>query len=141
MRNIVETARESGQFSTFVQAIQASGLEERLSEEGPFTVFAPNDDAFGNIPIEEFTELIDDKKRLSKVLFYHIVQDRLTAENLQKIEYLQTLEGGELEIVASEERLKVNDAQVIQADIECSNGIIHVVNAVLLPRRIATMAR
>jgi len=141
MKNIVETARESGQFSTFVQAIQASGLLERLSDEGPFTVFAPNDDAFSSIPIEEFTELIDDKKRLSHVLFYHIVHDRLTAESLRKIEYLQTLEGGELEIVASQDGLKVNDTQVIQADIECTNGIIHVVNAVLMPRMIATTAR
>ena len=123
MPNIVETAVSAGTFKTLVQAVKAAGLVETLSDTGPFTVFAPDDNAFAKLPADTVKSLISDIPKLKNILTYHVVAGLTSAK---------TVQGKELSI-NTKEGVKVNEAKVIKADIEADNGVIHVIDSVPLP--------
>jgi uncharacterized surface protein with fasciclin (FAS1) repeats len=130
MSNIIETATVTNSFQTLVTAVKAVGLLETLAERGPFTMFAPNDEAFAKLPDGELEELLKDTSKLKQLLIYHVVEDRLPFTAVMKLASVQTLQGQRLGI-ATNNGVKVNHANVIQTDILCDNGIIHVLDAVL----------
>jgi uncharacterized surface protein with fasciclin (FAS1) repeats len=130
--NIVETAREAGTFQTLLAAVDAAGLGETLAGGGPFTVFAPTDEAFAALPAETVSGLLADPPALARVLTYHVVPGRITSAQITHDSGQTTVEGGVLRI-ARNGAVTVNDATVIQADVEAENGVIHVIDRVLIP--------
>ena len=135
-KDIVGVAANNGQFSTLVAAIKAAGLAETLSSGGPFTVFAPTNDAFGNLPDGTLENLLkpENKKQLQEILKYHVVPGNVSAEQAMKLSKAQTVQGEDLTLSNShKDGLKVDNASVIASDILALNGIIHVIDAVLLP--------
>jgi uncharacterized surface protein with fasciclin (FAS1) repeats len=130
--NIVETAREAGTFQTLLTAVDAAGLGDTLADGGPFTVFAPTDDAFAALPQGTLEGLLADPPALARVLTYHVVPGRITSGQIAGDSEQTTVEGGVLEI-ALNGGVTVNDATVIQADVEAGNGVIHVIDRVLIP--------
>jgi uncharacterized surface protein with fasciclin (FAS1) repeats len=132
MSNIVETAVGAGTFTTLVAAVQAAGLVDTLTSEGPFTVFAPTDEAFAALPAGTVEGLLADIPALTKVLTFHVVAGKVMAADVVKLTSATTVEGSDVTIDATD-GVKVNGANVVTADIECDNGVIHVVDAVLLP--------
>jgi len=134
-KDIVDTAVAAGQFKTLVKAVEAAGLVERLKGKGPFTVFAPTDAAFGKLPKGTLEDLLkpENKAKLVSILTYHVVPGRVTAAQVAKLKSAKTVEGQSLRIEAGKSGVMVNTAKVVKADIACSNGIIHVIDAVLLP--------
>jgi uncharacterized surface protein with fasciclin (FAS1) repeats len=129
--NIVETAREAGTFQTLLTAVDAAGLGDTLADGGPFTVFAPTDDAFVALPQETVQGLLADPPALVRVLTYHVVPGRITSAQITHDSEQKTVEGGVLTLAVN--GVTVNDATVIQADVEAENGVIHVINRVLIP--------
>lgn len=136
MSNIIETAILANSFNTLVTAVKAVGLADTLAERGPFTVFAPNDEAFAKLPAGTLEEALKNTDELKQLLIYHVVEDRLLVADVMKLPYVQTLQGQRLGI-ATNNGVKVSHANLIQTDIVCDNGIIHVLDAVLLlpPKR------
>ncbi|AEG17846.1 fasciclin domain-containing protein [Methanobacterium paludis] len=132
MKNIVETGIEMGQFNTLVAAVKAAGLVETLSSEGPFTVFAPNDDAFAKLPEGTVEGLLKDKEKLTEVLTYHVIPGRYPASDVIKMKSAKTLQGREVRIHTAK-GFMVGRANIIQPDIMCTNGVCHMIDAVLLP--------
>ena len=132
-KDIVDTAVSAGSFGTLVQAVQAAGLVDTLKGEGPFTVFAPSDAAFAKIPKADLEALLKDKEALTKVLTYHVVAGKVMASDVVKLETAKTVQGQALSIHAKDQ-VKVDGANVIKTDIECANGVIHVVDTVLMPK-------
>lgn len=132
MPNIVETAVSAGSFKTLVTAVQAAGLVPTLSGPGPFTLFAPTDEAFGKLPAGTVEGLLKDKAKLTAVLTYHVVPGRLMARDVVASRSLRTAQGQSVNIDARS-RVKVNDANVIAADVLADNGVIHVIDRVILP--------
>ena len=133
MQNIVETAVAAGSFKTLVTAVQAAGLVDTLSGAGPFTVFAPTDEAFAKIPKETLDAVLADKAKLTAILTYHVVAGKVMASDVMGLTSAKTVQGGEVKIDTSD-GVMINDAKVVQADIECSNGVIHVIDSVLMPK-------
>jgi len=138
-KTIVETAIEAGSFKTLVKAVQAAGLVEVLNGPGPFTVFAPTDEAFAEIPEETLNALLMDKEKLASVLTYHVVKGRLLAAQVLRKNSLITLQGGALSVDAMD-GVKIDGARIIATDISCSNGKIHVIDKVLMPKNIVETA-
>jgi uncharacterized surface protein with fasciclin (FAS1) repeats len=132
-KDIVDTAVAAGTFKTLATALQAAGLVDTLKGKGPFTVFAPTDEAFAKIPKADLDALIADKAKLSRVLTYHVVAGEFMAADVMKLKDVKTVEGQMVKIDTSN-GVKVNDARVIKADVGASNGVIHVIDTVLLPR-------
>jgi uncharacterized surface protein with fasciclin (FAS1) repeats len=132
MKNLVETAIEAGDFKTLVKAVQEADLVDTLVGEGPFTVFAPTDKAFAKLPEGTIESLLNDKEKLTNILTYHVVSGKVMSNDVVKIKNAKTVNGKEVSI-DSENGVKIDDATVIKADIECSNGVIHVIDTVLLP--------
>jgi len=132
MKNLVEIAVAGKQFKTLVAAVQAAGLTETLQETGPFTVFAPTDEAFANLPADTVEGLLKDLPKLKGVLTYHVVAGKVLAKDVAGVKSAKTVHGGDLHVDASH-GVKINDAKVTQADVEASNGVIHVLDTVLLP--------
>jgi uncharacterized surface protein with fasciclin (FAS1) repeats len=132
MKNIVETAVDAGSFKTLVTAVKAAGLADTLSGPGPFTVFAPNDAAFSKIPSRQLEDLLKDPKRLRSVLTYHVVNGRISSSDVSKMHSARTVQGQDLSIDSSR-GVMIGDARVVQKDIQCSNGVIHVIDKVLMP--------
>ena len=133
MPTIVDVAVQAGSFKTLVQAVQAAGLVETLSGPGPFTVFAPTDDAFAQIPQETLQAVLADKEKLTAILTYHVVPGKLMAADVAKSTQLQTVQGQSIK-VSTEGGVRVDDANVIQTDIEADNGVIHVIDRVIMPK-------
>ena len=133
VKNIVETAIEAGNFKTLVKAVQTAGLVETLSGRGPFTVFAPNDTAFGKLPAGTVDGLLRDKKRLTSVLTYHVVPGKVMAPDVKKLESAKTFQGQSITI-DTREGVKRDGAMVIRTDIECTNGVIHIIDSVIMPK-------
>lgn len=130
-KTIVETAVEAGNFNTLVAAVEAAGLVDTLNGEGPFTVFAPTDEAFA--ALFESTEIdMNDTVGLAEVLKYHVASGAIMAADVVNMTSIPTLQGGNLTVEVTEEGVKVGDANVTAADIVCSNGVIHVIDAVLM---------
>jgi uncharacterized surface protein with fasciclin (FAS1) repeats len=134
-KNIVETARDAGEFTTLIAAIDRAGLESTLAGEGPFTVFAPSDEAFARLPEGTVDSLLAEPDKLAEVLSYHVVPGRVTAADAVGLATAPTVQGEELR-VSVDGSVHVDGARVISADIEASNGIVHVIDRVLLPARI-----
>jgi uncharacterized surface protein with fasciclin (FAS1) repeats len=130
---IVEVAVNAGSFNTLVAAVKAAGLVETLSSEGPFTVFAPTDEAFAQIPEEKLNALLADKEALTAVLTYHVVPGRVMAEDVVTLQSARTVNGQSVDIKVWDGTVMIDDAQVVTADVEASNGVIHVINKVILP--------
>lgn len=133
-RNIVKTAVAAGQFKTLTKLIKQAGLAGALQTKGPFTVFAPTDAAFAKVPKAALAALAKDKAKLRAVLLYHVVKGKLTAAKLVKLHSVRTLNGQSLKVRVSHGTVTVGGARVITADIGASNGVIHVINNVLIPR-------
>ena len=134
-RDIVDTAVAAGSFKTLTAAIQAAGLTDTLKGKGPFTVFAPTDEAFAKLPAGTVDNLLkpENKEKLVAILTYHVVSGRITAAQVSKMTEAKTLNGKELAIRTDMGHVMINDATVTKADIECSNGVIHVIDTVLIP--------
>lgn len=135
-KDIVDTAVAAGSFHTLVTAVQAAGLAETLKGKGPFTVFAPTDDAFNKLPAGTVETLLkpENKEKLKSILLYHVVSGDVTAAKVTKMSSAKTLNGQEIKIVVQDGTVMVNDAKVIKADVAASNGVIHVIDTVLLPQ-------
>ena len=134
--DIVEVATASGDFTTLVTAIDAAGLTETLKGAGPFTVFAPTDEAFSRVPKETLNRLLADKEALTAVLTYHVVAGKVMAADVVVLSEAPTVQGASITIDTSN-GVKVDAATVVVTDIEASNGVIHVIDAVILPRSVA----
>jgi uncharacterized surface protein with fasciclin (FAS1) repeats len=153
MKNIIETAVANPDFSTLVTAIKKADLVSTLSGKGPFTVFAPNNKAFEKIAKKTLNEVLADQKKLKSILTYHVVTGKVMAKDVEKMSEATTLEGSKVDISSESEvtvtevdtpdvsamemsaysGIMINDANIIKADIECSNGVIHVIDTVLMP--------
>jgi uncharacterized surface protein with fasciclin (FAS1) repeats len=132
MKDIVETASEAGSFKTLLKAAEAAGLVSTLRSEGPLTVFAPTDEAFAKLPPGTIEGLLKDREKLGAILKYHVVPGRLTAQKVADQQSLRTVQGKELKVDLSG-GVKVGTARVLRTDIEASNGVIHIIDSVLLP--------
>jgi uncharacterized surface protein with fasciclin (FAS1) repeats len=141
--DIVDTAVSSGIFNTLVEAVKAAGLVETLKSPGPFTVFAPTDEAFAKIPKPELDMLLKDTAKLKAVLTFHVVDGKLMAADLAEHEYLQALSGGELRIDNKRwhmhRNMKVNGANITKPDLVVDNGVCHAIDKVLMPKMEQTM--
>jgi uncharacterized surface protein with fasciclin (FAS1) repeats len=131
--NIVETAVSAGSFNTLVAAVQAAGLVDALSGEGPFTVFAPTDEAFAKLPEGTVEALLNDIPTLTRILTYHVVAGKYLSTDVVKLDSVKTLEGSEIQIKIMDGKVYVDNAMVSTVDIETSNGVIHVIDSVILP--------
>lgn len=132
MKNIIETAIANPDFSTLVTAIKAADLVETLSGTGPFTVFAPTNEAFAKIPEATLKAVLSDKAKLTSILTYHVVAGKVMSKDVANMTKAKTVEGSDVKIDAKD-GVTINDAKVTKADIECSNGVIHVIDTVLMP--------
>jgi len=131
--DIIETAGAAGSFTTLARAIEAAGLTETLKGEGPFTVFAPTDQAFAKLPKEDLDALLKDREKLAAVLTYHVVPQKVGSAEVATLTSVRTVNGKELPISAADGKVLVGNATVIQADFPATNGVIHVIDTVLLP--------
>jgi uncharacterized surface protein with fasciclin (FAS1) repeats len=136
-RDIVDTAVSAGQFNTLVAAVKAAGLVDTLKSPGPFTVFAPTDEAFAKLPRGTVENLLkpENKEKLTAILTYHVVPGKVLAADVVKLDgqSVKTVQGGVVPIAVSGGQVTLGSAHVIKADIEASNGVIHVIDTVLLP--------
>jgi uncharacterized surface protein with fasciclin (FAS1) repeats len=132
--DIVDTAVAAGSFKTLATALQAAGLVETLKGPGPFTVFAPTDEAFAKLPAGTVEALLKDKPRLIAVLTYHVVPGRVMAADVVKLTAAKTVAGGSLTIHA-DKSVTVDGAKVVKTDIPATNGVIHVIDTVLIPKQ------
>ena len=131
--DIVDTAVSAGQFKTLVQAVQAAGLVDTLKGDGPFTVFAPTDAAFAKLPAGTIEALLNDRQKLAQVLTYHVVPGKVTAAQVKPGD-VKTVQGQSLRVRADGGAVMVNNARVTKTDIMASNGVIHVIDTVVLPK-------
>jgi uncharacterized surface protein with fasciclin (FAS1) repeats len=138
MADIVDTAVAAGSFKTLVAAVQAAGLVDTLKGPGPFTVFAPNDEAFAKLPKGTVEELLKDVPKLKAILTYHVVPGKVMSAEVVKLKSAKTVQGQDIKIDASRwhlhDTVKVNDANIIKADIVTDNGVIHVIDKVIMPK-------
>lgn len=132
-KGILDVAAEAGTFKTLAAAVEAAGLVETLRGPGPFTVFAPTDDAFAKIPKADLDALLADKAKLTAVLTYHVVPGKVMAKDVAGLKTAKTVNGAELTIDTSN-GVKIDGATVIKADIEAANGVIHVIDTVVIPK-------
>ena len=134
-KDIVDTAVAAGSFKTLAKALQAAGLIETLKGAGPFTVFAPTDDAFAKLPEGTLETLLkpENKQKLQRILTYHVVPGKVKASDVVKLRSAKAVSGDTIAIAARNGGVTVDNARVVQTDIEASNGVIHVIDAVILP--------
>ena len=130
--DIIDTAKSAGSFNTLLTAIDAAGLTETLKGKGPFTVFAPTDEAFAKLPAGTVDALLKDKAKLTKILTYHVVPGEIMAKDV-KPGKVTTVEGGKLNITRSSGGVKVDKANVVKTDVVATNGVIHVIDSVVIP--------
>jgi uncharacterized surface protein with fasciclin (FAS1) repeats len=140
--DIVRTARNAGQFATLLAAVDAAGLTSTLRGDGPFTLFAPTDEAFRRLPSGTVEELLkpENRDRLRAILLYHVVPRRVSAQQARNITRATTVQGSELRLQSNANALQIDDATVVKADVGASNGVIHVIDEVLMPREAARSA-
>jgi uncharacterized surface protein with fasciclin (FAS1) repeats len=132
-KDLVDTAVDAGQFKTLAAALDKAGLVPTLKGKGPFTVFAPNDAAFAKVPKGDLDALLADKAKLTAVLTYHVVPGTVMAKDV-KSGKVKTVQGSELTLAASGGGVMVDNAQVVKADIVADNGVIHVIDSVVIPK-------
>ncbi|HSM16023.1 MAG TPA: fasciclin domain-containing protein [Gemmatimonadales bacterium] len=132
--DIVDVAVAAGSFNTLATALEAAGLVETLKGSGPFTVFAPTDEAFAKIPKETLNALLADKEKLTAVLTYHVVPGKVMAKQVMGLKNATTVNGKDVTFMIHDGKVMVDNATVVKADIEASNGVIHVIDSVILPK-------
>lgn len=134
-KDIVDTAVSAGKFKTLAAALKAADLVDTLKGKGPFTVFAPTDEAFAKLPEGTVASLLkpENKSKLTEILTYHVVPGKVMAKDVIRLKEAKTVQGGMVSIDAHD-GVKINNAKVVKADIETSNGVIHVIDSVLLPK-------
>ena len=134
-KDIVDTAVEAGSFKTLAAALKAADLIETLKGKGPFTVFAPTDEAFAKLPKGTVEELLkpENKAKLAAILTYHVVAGKVEAKDAVKLKSAKTVNGASFKITASDAGVMVDKAKVVKTDIQCSNGVIHVIDSVIMP--------
>ena len=132
MADIVDTAVSAGSFTTLVAAVKAAGLVDTLKGAGPFTVFAPTDEAFAKLPAGTVEGLLKDLPKLKQILTYHVVSGKVMAADVVNLKSAKTVEGSEVKIDASS-GVKINNATVVTPDVAADNGVIHIIDTVLLP--------
>jgi uncharacterized surface protein with fasciclin (FAS1) repeats len=132
-KNIVDTMIAAGHFTTFASAVKAAGLTDELAAKGPFTVFAPTDEAFKKLPAGGYDSVLKDLGKLKAILNYHVVSGYIMARDVKAGE-MMTLQGSPLTAAVSSSHVRVNEAQVIETDIVATNGIVHAIDAVILPK-------
>jgi len=137
MTNLVETAANAGTFQTLLAAVEAAGLKDLLTGEGAFTVLAPTDDAFAKLPKGALDELLQDVPKLKRVLLYHVLSGDVRSDDLAQIDEAPTEEGSIVAIDHAGSQVKINDATVLKTDILADNGVIHGIDAVLMPAILA----
>jgi uncharacterized surface protein with fasciclin (FAS1) repeats len=137
MADLLETALSAGNFNTLVKAAKAANLLEILKSPGSFTVFAPTDEAFANLPEGTLDSLLEDIPKLQKVVAYHIASGDVRSDDLLQINEAETLEGSIVAIESADGKIKVNNANILKIDILADNGVIHVIDAVLMPAMVA----
>jgi len=135
-KDIVDVAAENGSFNTLVAAVKAAGLVETLKGDGPFTVFAPTDEAFAKLPAGTVDMLLkpENKDKLVAVLTYHVVSGKVMAADVVKLDSAATVQGQKVMVVVKDGTVMINNANVVAADVKASNGVIHVIDTVLLPK-------
>jgi uncharacterized surface protein with fasciclin (FAS1) repeats len=132
-KNIVQTARAAGSFTTLTKLVAKAGLAGTLSKPGPYTVFAPTDAAFRKVPKSTLNALAQNKAKLRKVLLYHVVAGRVTSSDVVQLSSAKTLNGKSVRIRTMDGSVYINTAKVVKPDVMASNGVIHVINKVLIP--------
>lgn len=134
-KSVVEVAVASKDFKTLVAAVKAADLVKTLSSKGPFTVFAPTDEAFAKLPEGTIKELLkpENKKKLAAILTYHVVPGKVMAADVVKLKDAKTVQGQKVKIAVKDGKVSIDKATVVKADIPCKNGVIHVIDAVILP--------
>jgi len=130
MKDIMETLSAEGSFQTFAAALRNAEFVERLKGPGPFTLFAPDDEAFTKLNLDD---ILNDGKKLADTIAYHIIEGKLSGEEITKLDCSSTLNGKSLAIKVKHGELVIDNARVLKTDIECSNGVIHVIDSVFLP--------
>ena len=135
-KDIVDTAVSAGSFKTLVAAVQAAGLVDVLKSDGPLTVFAPTDEAFAKLPAGTVANLLkpENKDKLVAVLTYHVVPGRVTSDKVAGLRSAKTVNGQELKITTKDGGVMIDNAHVVAVDIAASNGVIHVIDSVVLPK-------
>jgi uncharacterized surface protein with fasciclin (FAS1) repeats len=135
-KDIVDTAIDAGSFDTLVAALEAADLVSTLKGDGPFTVFAPTDQAFAKLPPGTLADLLqpENKSKLQSILTYHVIPSQVMAADVATLTEAKTVNGSSLMVKADKDKVMVDNAQVIKTDIICSNGVIHVIDAVVMPR-------
>ena len=135
-KDIVDTAVGAGKFKTLAAALTAAGLVDTLKGKGPFTVFAPTDEAFAKLPAGTLDELLkpENKEKLTSILTYHVVAGRVMAADVVKLSSAKTVQGSEVKIKVEDGKVFVDGAQVTTTDIKASNGVIHIIDSVILPK-------
>jgi uncharacterized surface protein with fasciclin (FAS1) repeats len=135
-KDIVDTAASAGSFNTLVAAVKAAGLVDTLKGDGPFTVFAPTDDAFAKLPAGTVENLLkpENRDQLVKILTYHVVAGNVMAKDVVKLKEAKTVEGGNVQIHVMGKKVRINDSNVVKTDIAATNGVIHVIDTVLMPQ-------
>lgn len=135
-QDIVDTAVAADSFTTLVAAVKAAGLVETLKGDGPFTVFAPTDDAFAKLPAGTVENLLkpENKAQLISILTYHVVPGKVMAADVVTLSSAKTVEGQSVTVKSSNEGVMIDNAKVLKTDIDCSNGVIHVIDSVILPK-------
>jgi len=132
-KTVVDVAKENGDFTTLLTALNATNLTDTLNGEGPFTVFAPTDEAFAALPAGTVEALLNNTSELKKILLYHVAKGRLTAADVVNMSYITTLEGQKLPVNVTDQGVFVGNAMITMADVNASNGVIHVIDTVLIP--------
>jgi transforming growth factor-beta-induced protein len=132
MKNLLQTVIDAGNFKTLIKAVQEAELVDTLSTGGPFTLFAPNDQAFAKLPKETIENILRDKEKLTNILTYHVVADKIMSKQVINIKKIQTVNGKNINI-NTKNGVKLDKAKVIKTDIKCTNGVIHVIDQVLIP--------
>ena len=135
-KDIVDTAVAAGQFKTLAAALQAAGLVETLKGAGPFTVFAPTDEAFAKLPAGTVESLLkpENKAKLTSILTYHVVAGKVMAADVVKVKDAKTVQGSSVKVTVDGGKVKIDNAHVVQTDIAASNGVIHVIDSVVMPK-------
>lgn len=133
-KDIVDTAVAAGSFTVLAKALQAAGLVDTLKGAGPFTVFAPTDEAFAKLPAGTVEALLQNPDKLRAILLYHVVPGKVTAAQVVKLKSAKTAQGSSVKIRADKSGVMLNEANVVKTDIMTSNGVIHVIDSVILPK-------
>jgi uncharacterized surface protein with fasciclin (FAS1) repeats len=133
-KDIVDTAVGAGMFNTLVTAVKAAGLVDTLKGAGPFTVFAPTDEAFAKIPKATLDALLQDQAKLKEVLTYHVVPGKVMAADVVKLKDAKTVQGSSVKIAVNGGTVSVDNAKVVKTDVAASNGVIHVIDTVIMPK-------